>query len=36
MVGPGMAYEQMITGDWIPTRQATSKPVGKVDKADLF
>ena len=36
MVGPGMAYEQMITGDWIPMRQATSKPVGKVDKADLF
>ena len=35
MVGPGMTYEQMITGDWIPTR-SVSKPAGKVDKADLF
>jgi acetolactate synthase I/II/III large subunit len=35
MVGPGMAYEQMITGDWIPSRE---KPVAppKDNKADLF
>ncbi|HEX4894880.1 MAG TPA: biosynthetic-type acetolactate synthase large subunit [Solimonas sp.] len=24
MVGPGMAYEQMITGDWIPSRTPAS------------
>lgn len=35
MVGPGMSYEQMITGDWIPSRQA-SPPTEKIDKADLF
>ncbi|WP_043114678.1 biosynthetic-type acetolactate synthase large subunit [Solimonas soli] len=29
MVGPGQAYEQMITGDWIPTRGA--KPAERVD-----
>jgi acetolactate synthase-1/2/3 large subunit len=34
MVGPGMAYDQMITGDWIPSR-ATPEPA-KTDKADLF
>ena len=35
MVGPGMSYDQMITGDWIPTRDSQA-PVEKVDKADLF
>ncbi len=25
MVGPGMAYEQMITGDWIPSRNAVTR-----------
>lgn len=34
MVGPGMSYEQMITGDWIPSRAAPA--VEKLDKADLF
>ncbi|MFP5307883.1 MAG: thiamine pyrophosphate-dependent enzyme, partial [Gammaproteobacteria bacterium] len=30
MVGPGMSYEQMITGDWIPSRSAV-----KPDKVDV-
>jgi len=30
MVGPGMSYEQMITGDWIPSRSAA-----KPDKVDV-
>ncbi|MGQ0699216.1 MAG: biosynthetic-type acetolactate synthase large subunit [Panacagrimonas sp.] len=34
MVGPGMSYDQMITGDWIPAR--TSAAVESSDKADLF
>jgi len=34
MVGPGMSYEQMITGDWIPSR--TKQTAGGTDKADLF
>ncbi|HVT36229.1 MAG TPA: biosynthetic-type acetolactate synthase large subunit [Nevskiaceae bacterium] len=34
MVGPGMSYEQMITGDWIPSRGTASTE--KSDKADLF
>ncbi len=25
MVGPGMSYEQMITGDWIPSRNAATR-----------
>lgn len=36
MVGPGMSYEQMITGDWIPSRKAAQPPAGTADKADLF
>ena len=37
MVGPGMSYDQMITGDWIPARAAKSAEGGKAgDKADLF
>jgi len=35
MVGPGMSYDQMITGDWIPSRAAAT-PAAKTDKADLF
>mgnify|MGYP000058893030 CR=1 FL=1 len=35
MVGPGMSYAQMITGDWIPARDSTVV-AEKVDKADLF
>ncbi|TAJ51726.1 MAG: biosynthetic-type acetolactate synthase large subunit [Nevskiaceae bacterium] len=35
MVGPGMSYEQMITGPWIAARTGGSAPV-KQDKADLF
>ncbi|MGQ0622242.1 MAG: biosynthetic-type acetolactate synthase large subunit [Panacagrimonas sp.] len=34
MVGPGMSYEQMITGEWIPGRLAKAADGG--DKADLF
>ncbi|WP_420466211.1 biosynthetic-type acetolactate synthase large subunit [Panacagrimonas sp.] len=34
MVGPGMSYDQMITGEWIAGR--TSKAADKTDKADLF
>jgi acetolactate synthase-1/2/3 large subunit len=34
MVGPGMAYDQMITGDWIPSRSAPQAT--NTDKADLF
>jgi hypothetical protein len=26
MVGPGMAYDQMITGDFIPSRVAPKDP----------
>ncbi|MEK6805480.1 MAG: biosynthetic-type acetolactate synthase large subunit [Pseudomonadota bacterium] len=34
MVGPGMSYDQMITGDWIPSR---AKPAaGKADKSGMF
>jgi acetolactate synthase-1/2/3 large subunit len=35
MVGPGMSYAQMITGDWIPSRTAPAAGT-KTDKADLF
>ena len=34
MVGPGASYDQMITGDWIPSRNATA--AGAADKADHF
>lgn len=34
MVGPGASYEQMITGDWIPSRAAPA--AAQSDKADLF
>ncbi|MES2488880.1 MAG: thiamine pyrophosphate-dependent enzyme, partial [Pseudomonadota bacterium] len=36
MVGPGMSYGQMITGDWIPSRDAGAAESAKTDKADLF
>ncbi len=35
MVGPGMSYEQMITGEWIPSREQPAAPK-KDNKADLF
>jgi acetolactate synthase I/II/III large subunit len=35
MVGPGASYEQMITGEWIPSRAAANAQQ-KQDKADLF
>lgn len=35
MVGPGMSYAQMITGDWIASRDALPA-TENVDKADLF
>lgn len=34
MVGPGMSYRQMITGDWIAARDEAEDSTG--DKADLF
>jgi len=35
MVGPGMCYEEMITGDHIPTRD-TNKPNKEVDSSEMF
>jgi acetolactate synthase-1/2/3 large subunit len=35
MVGPGMCYEEMITGDHIPTRDA-GKSKKKVDSSEMF
>jgi acetolactate synthase-1/2/3 large subunit len=34
MVGPGLAYDQMITGDFIPTRSRTSED--DVDSSSMF
>ena len=34
MVGPGMPYAEMITGDHIPSRQAPSQ--GEVDQSEMF
>jgi acetolactate synthase-1/2/3 large subunit len=34
MVGPGMAYTEMITGDFIPSREPPS--VKEVDKSEMF
>ena len=34
MVGPGMSYVEMITGDWIPSREPP--PVIDVSKTELF
>jgi acetolactate synthase-1/2/3 large subunit len=36
MVGPGQSYQQMITGDWIPSRAAPTAAASGSDKADLF
>jgi acetolactate synthase-1/2/3 large subunit len=35
MVGPGMAYDQMITGDFIPSRTGTKDP-GTPDGSAMF
>jgi acetolactate synthase-1/2/3 large subunit len=35
MVGPGMGYEQMITGDFIPTRHETTERVAP-GKSDMY
>lgn len=35
MVGPGQAYEQMITGDFIPAREAV-KPDEQLDESKMF
>jgi acetolactate synthase-1/2/3 large subunit len=35
MVGPGMCYEEMITGDYIPTRDAGSAKK-EVDSSEMF
>ncbi len=34
MVGPGLTYDQMITGDFIPTRSATSEE--DIDSSEMF
>lgn len=34
MVGPGMPYSEMITGDWIASRQPPSQ--GEVDQSEMF
>jgi len=36
MVGPGMAYEQMITGDWIPSRSAVKAAADEVKNTEMF
>ena len=37
MVGPGMCYEQMITGDHIPTRNAVEADTKtEVDSSEMF
>jgi len=34
MVGPGLSYDQMITGDFIPTRSATKEE--DIDSSEMF
>jgi acetolactate synthase-1/2/3 large subunit len=34
MVGPGLSYDQMITGDFIPTRNAASEE--DIDSSEMF
>ncbi len=36
MVGPGMSYSQMITGDHIPTRNAEVETKTEVDSSEMF
>ena len=35
MVGPGQAYDEMITGDFIPSR-AAHKPAGEAESSEMF
>jgi acetolactate synthase-1/2/3 large subunit len=35
MVGPGQAYDEMITGDFIPSR-SPQQPAGEVDASEMF
>jgi acetolactate synthase-1/2/3 large subunit len=35
MVAPGMGYKDMITGQWIPSREAT-RPAGEIDPTGMF
>jgi acetolactate synthase-1/2/3 large subunit len=34
MVGPGLAYDQMITGDFMPTRSKVSEE--DIDSSEMF
>ena len=34
MVGPGLTYDPMITGDFIPNRSATSEE--DIDSSEMF
>jgi len=34
MVGPGQSYDQMITGDFIPTRSKVAKE--DIDSSEMF
>jgi acetolactate synthase-1/2/3 large subunit len=36
MVGPGMSYDQMITGDHIPTRSVTVDTETEIDSSEMF
>ncbi|MGB1562211.1 MAG: biosynthetic-type acetolactate synthase large subunit [Sinimarinibacterium flocculans] len=36
MVGPGMSYEQMITGDWIPSRSPAAPTKVDVSSTQMF
>ncbi len=36
MVGPGQSYDQMITGDFIPTREGTRREDGPADPTGMF
>ena len=35
MVAPGMGYKDMITGEWIPSREA-ARPTGEIDPTGMF
>jgi acetolactate synthase-1/2/3 large subunit len=34
MVGPGLAYDQMVTGDFIPTRKKVTEE--DIDSSEMF
>ena len=36
MVGPGMCYEEMITGDHMPSREVAQKETIEVDSSEMF